>query len=86
MVVRKTSRLCVSCELVIVHQGELEPLIAASVGQAGASKSQYLVVGTVDPRVWRRGLSGGVAVGELIQHMADFKAYMKLEYGPAARR
>jgi hypothetical protein len=65
---------------VIVHQAEIEPLMAASVGQAVVTQSQYLVVGTVNPRVWRRGLSAGVMIDELIQHMADFKAYMDVEY------
>ena len=82
VVLRKTCRLCVNCELVIVHQAELEPLIAASVGQAIATKPKYLVLGTVDPRVWRRGLSDGVVVDELTQYMADFKAYMNVEYTP----
>ena len=82
VVLRKTCRLCVDCELVIVHQAEIEPLIAASVGRAVAAKPKYLVLGTVDPRVWRRGLSGSVVVDELIQHMADFKAYMTVEYTP----
>jgi len=71
----------VKCELVIVHQAEIEPLIAASVGQAVVPQ-QYLVVGTVNPRVWRRGLSVGVMMDELIQHMADFKAYRDLKYSP----
>jgi len=34
VVLRKTCRLCVKCELLIVHQAEIEPLIAASVGRA----------------------------------------------------
>jgi hypothetical protein len=32
--------------------------------------------------VWQRGLSAGVMMDELIQHMADFKAYMDVEYSP----
>jgi len=82
VVLRKTCRLCVKCELVIVHQAEIEPLIAASVGQAAVTPPRYLVAGAVNPRVWRRGLSAGVMMDELIQHMADFKAYMDVEYWP----
>jgi hypothetical protein len=67
---------------VIVQQAEIEPLIATSVGRAAAVKPKYFVLGTVDPRVWRRGMSAGVMVDELIQHMADFKAYMDVEYSP----
>ena len=83
VILRKTCRLCVDCEMVIVQQAEIEPLIAASAGRAATAKPKYLVLGTVDPRVWRRGLSAAVAVDELIQHMADFKAYMNIEYTPA---
>lgn len=82
VVLRKTCRLCVGCELVIVQQAEIERLIAASVGQAVAAKPQYLVLGTVNPRVWRRGLSARVMVDELIEQMADFKAYVNVEYTP----
>ena len=82
VVLRKTCRLCVDCEMVIVHQAEIEPLLAASAGRAVGAKLDYLVLGTVDPRVWRRGSSAGVSVDELTQHMADFKAYMNIEYTP----
>ncbi len=84
LVLRKTSRLCVGCDLLIVHQDELEPLIAErSHGPgAGADVPDYLVLGTVDLRLWRKGLSGGVSVDELVEQMADFKAYLQIEYTP----
>jgi len=81
-VLRKTCRLCVACDMVIVHRDELDPIIAARLPRRKASNSPpgYLVLGTVDPRVWRRGLSGGVSLDELLQHMADFRRYMQIEY------
>lgn len=82
VILRKTCRLCVNCEMVIVQRAEIEPLIAASAGRGAAAKPEYLVLGTVDPRLWRRGLSGSVVVDELIEHMADFKAYISIEYTP----
>lgn len=82
VVLRKTCRLCVNCELMIAHQDEIEPLIAASVDQAARKKPKYLVLGTVDWPLWRRGLSSALAIDELVQHMADFKAYMNLEHTP----
>ena len=36
LVLRKSCRLCTSCEMIIVHQDELEPLISASIPPAGA--------------------------------------------------
>ena len=81
-VLRKTCRLCVACDMVIVHGDELDTLIAARRPQRKASNRplEYLVLGTVDPRVWRRGLAGGVSFDELLQHMADFRRYMRIEH------
>jgi len=80
-VLRKTCRLCVACGIVIVHQDELEPLIAARTRHREASSKplDYLVLGTVDPRVWRQGLARGVSLDELLRHMADFSRYMQIE-------
>jgi hypothetical protein len=67
--------------MIIVHRDELEPLIATRLPRQRMSGSSFdfLVLGTVDPRVWRRGLASGVAFDELIQHMADFRRYMQVE-------
>lgn len=78
----KTCRLCVVCEMLIVHEGDVERLIAASGLSAHASKPAYFVLGTVDPRVWRRGLTGRVSLGDVREHMADFKAYMQVDVTP----
>ena len=81
VILRKTCRLCTACDMVIVHQDELEPLIAARLRSLGHSigRRDYLVLGTVDPKVWRRGLTGGVSLAEIAQHMADFRKYMGIE-------
>ena len=80
-VLRKTCRLCIACDMVIVHQYELEPLIAARLrGREAANRPlDYLVLGTVDPQVWRKGLSEGVSFDELLLHMADFRRHMQVE-------
>jgi hypothetical protein len=80
-VLRKTCRLCVACDMVIVHQHELEPLIWARLRKVGDSghSLEYLVLGTVDPDVWRRGLTGGVSFDELVGNMADFHTHMQIE-------
>ena len=67
--------------MIIVHEDELEPLVRARSGRRSASSPRdYLVLGTVDPRVWRTGLAGALSVDELVQHMADFRRYMQIEY------
>jgi hypothetical protein len=83
-ILRKTCRLCVVCETLIAHQGEIEPLIDAFRRRQGANNRQgaYVVLGTVECRVWRRGLSGGMPPDELFRHMADFKAYLRIDRTP----
>lgn len=76
---RKTCRLCVVCETIIVQQAEIEPLIAASV--RAAITPGYLVLGTVEARAWRRGLTS-VPIAAMVQHIADFKTYVRLEITP----
>jgi len=82
LILRKTCRLCLNCETVIVHQAEIESAIKASAGQAATATPDYLVLGTVGPRVWRQGLSGDVSMDELVRNMADFKAHLQIQYTP----
>ena len=82
LILRKTCRLCLNCEMVIVHQAEIESAIKASAGQAATATPDYLVLGTVGPPVWRRGLSGDVKINELVRNMADFKAHLEIKYTP----
>ena len=80
---RKTCRLCVVCETLIAHRGEIKRLIdGLGDDRAKSKKREYLVLGTVESQTWRRGASVGVTLDELIQYMADFKAYMRIDYMP----
>jgi len=74
-------RLCLACDMVIVHQQELELLIAARLREVeGPGRAlDYLVLGTVASDVWRRGLTGGVSFDELVRNMADFRKHMQIE-------
>ncbi len=73
--------MCITCDMLIVHQDELEPLIRARLRNAeGPSRPlDYLVLGTVDSQVWRLGLTGGVSFDELLRNMADFSRHMQIE-------
>lgn len=77
----KTCRLCVVCEMLVAHQDEIERLIDA-LRQGKSEKREFLVLGTLGTKTWRRGLSDKVTVQELIDHMADFKDYMRIDYTP----
>jgi hypothetical protein len=81
IILRKTCRLCTICEMVIVHQDELEPLVADQLRALGHSmdRPDYLVLGTVDPTVWRRGLTGRVSLDEVLEHMADFRKHLQID-------
>ena len=81
-VLGKTCRLCAVCEMLIVDQADLERLIAASGLCREARKAGYLVLGTVGLGVWRRGLAGDVSLGDVRQQMADFNAYMDVDFTP----
>jgi hypothetical protein len=77
----KTCRLCLGCETLVAHQADLDKLIGIAV--AGSDSPKYVVLGTVDRRVWRRGLEGRVALQEVVQQMADFKTYLRVDLTPA---
>jgi hypothetical protein len=82
LILRRTCRLCLNCETVIAHQAEIESALKASAGHAAAATPDYLVLGTVGPRVWRQGLSGDMGINELVRIMADFKAHLQIDYTP----
>ena len=78
----KTCRLCVGCEVLIAHQAEIEQVLSASLGRTIDSRN-FVVLGTVDRRVWRRGLAHPVDLDAVKKHMADFKAYLRVDFTTA---
>jgi hypothetical protein len=41
------------------------------------------LLGTIDGRVYRRGLSGRASLDDVKDHMADFKSYWNVDVTPA---
>lgn len=80
----KTCRYCPKDELIIAHQDELEALLAQLFEQRDPSVigNNYLVVGTVQRQAWREGLTTEKTMGEMFEHLADFKDYVKIGYEP----
>lgn len=78
----KTCRLCTGCEVLIAHQAEIEQLLSVLLGRAIDSQN-FVVLGTVDSQVWRRGLAHPVCLDAVKKHMSDFKAYMRVDFTPA---
>jgi hypothetical protein len=81
----KTTVYCARCELIIVHQADLEAELAATFGRLAPDVigKPYMVLGTVDKSTWKDGLGGaGSALGDVLSHMADFKKVLTLEVEP----
>jgi hypothetical protein len=75
LVLNKTCRYCLACDLLIAHKDEIEAHLASYYHQAAPEVvgSDYLVVGTVDRADWRRGTEGDVMPPEMIEVLHDFK-------------
>lgn len=69
----------------MVHQDELEAQLANSFSKIAPEfiGKEYLVIGTLDKRVWKKGLEGsGGEFGEMLKHIADFKRVYDLHFEP----
>ena len=81
----KTCRYCSRCELIMVHQDELEAELAQSFRQIapGVIGKAYMVLGTMEKKTWQEGLRGrGQPLAEMLKHVAEFKKEYVLEYEP----
>lgn len=76
----KTCRLCLRCDTLVAHKAELDKLLRTVVS---VPEPEYVVLGTIDRHVYRRGLSGRASVDDVKEHMADFKSYWKVDVTPA---
>lgn len=85
MVFGKTGPYCSPCELIIIHQHELEAELAYSFSKFAPEMigKEYLVVGTVDKKTWKGGLTGKAPQFEdVLKGMADFKKVYSLHVEP----
>jgi hypothetical protein len=71
------------CETLIVDRVELENVIIADGLSATVKPPDYVVLGTIDRRIWRRGLGDHASLLDIRAHMADFKKYLKVDVVPA---
>jgi len=81
----KTCRYCSRCEMIMVHRDELKEQLAHSLTQIApeAIGNEYVVLGTIDKKVWQEGLRGRKKQHALmLQHVADFKNVYELKYEP----
>lgn len=72
----KTCRLCLQCDTLVAHKAELDKLLSAVIG---VPEPTYVVLGTVNRKVYRRGVAGRASLDDVKDHMADFKSYWKVD-------
>jgi hypothetical protein len=85
MALGKTCRYCSQCELVMVQWAELEAELAHGLSQRApqATGNDYLVLGTIEKKVWQRALNAEAKpFAEMLGHVADFKQRYELNYTP----
>ena len=72
-----TCRYCKKCDLLIGHKQEIERLLAQMFVQHDPAVigNDYLIIGTVEKKAWREGLSQPKVVAEMLPHVHDFKTY-----------
>lgn len=80
----KTCRYCEKCEIIVADQVAIEHLMADLFEQVDPRVigNEYLVLGTVERTAWRKGLSEPMSLDAMLQHLADFKGYLEVEFKP----
>ena len=89
MVLGKTSKYCSACELIVVHQDELEAELVHSFEQRNPDLigNPYLVVGTVETKTWKQGLTGRPGMlDQFLEQTADFARVLTLQVDPGGWR
>ena len=85
MALGKTCRYCAKCELIMVHQDELEEQLANSFSEIAQEVigKKYMVIGTVEKSIWQSGLKeNNSKLGEVLKHTAVFKKVLDLKIEP----
>ena len=78
-----TCRFCKHCDLLIAHRHEIEHLLTAMFSQYNPAVigNEYLIIGTVEKKVWREGLTRPKAPAEMLNHTYIFKTnYQELRH------
>lgn len=82
--INKHCRYCPKCDILIVHQNELEHMLVLSFEKRSpkAIGTEYLVLGTLDISSWRAGKKAPILVENLLDHLHGFKERLEVEYIP----
>jgi len=71
----KTCRYCPHCDLLILHQDDLEHLLASFFAEHKPEVigNDYLVIGTEDRTAWKRGMQQPLTLKGALGVLHDFK-------------
>ena len=77
MALNYTCRYCAPCDLLVAHKFELEHLLYQyfSQTQPDAVGNSYLILGTVEKKVWREGYKDPQKLLDFRSATSDFKTY-----------
>jgi len=77
----KTCRFCQICNLLIVHQDELEDLLARHFEKVNPEVvgKDYLVMGTLDRTEWNKGKQGPLSFELVKEYLHDFEEVVTFE-------
>ena len=84
VILNKTCRFCPYCELLIAHRDQIEAHLVQLFARIApdAVGSDYLIVGTVERKQWRRGMSSPLTNLEMLEALHDFKDHLRFEPAP----
>ena len=78
-------RFCPDCDLLIVHQDELETQLVIHVSEHFPADvgNDYLVMGTMARSAWNENRRNPKSVPETLEHVADFREVLTIKVRPA---
>jgi hypothetical protein len=78
--INKSCRYCPACDLLIAHQDEVEQQLAALFAKRAPelTGNDYLVLGTLDRDVWKRGVAEPLEIHEMLDYLHDFVEVLEL--------
>ena len=70
--------------MLIAHQDEIEAQLAQVLPQVAphAFRGNYLIMGTVERKDWRRGLTDPLSSKEMIEALHDFEDHLHFKPAP----
>jgi hypothetical protein len=80
LVLGMTCRYCKQCDTLICHKDIFEHLLTTFFEQYDpiVIGNEYIIVGTVEKKIWREGLTTPRPASEMVEQLHDFRNYEEL--------